>query len=1014
MRTISILGMAAGLALATGTAFAQVQSPDGAFELLKEVPAAVAAKRANVRPTLGQPIRVHWDAMTASLDAAPLEFTPQAAHPITFTLPMPDGAWARFAVVESPVMEPGLAAQLPGVKTYLGQGLDDPASTVRLDYTPHGFHAQVLSEFGSWYVDPYSFDDTTTVTSYWKRDCEPQPGGWQCHTDEHDEVAWTPGYVDRAIVNLKTYRLAMAATGEYTIFHGGTAALGQAAIVTAVNRMNQMYERDLAVRFVLVANNINIVYTNPATDPYLNTGSSTDLTNNQNTCNTVIGSANYDIGHLLCTGSGGVATLSSACSSANKARGLSGQPSPINDPFVIDYVCHEMGHQYAGRHCFNNCGGSAGDSQTYAYEPGSGVTIMAYAGICGSTNLQSNSDAMFHSGSIDLMAAFVAGTTCPTTTVTGNNTPTVSAGSAYTIPKQTPFTLTATGSDQDGDAVTYSWEQRNTASGVVALGTDNGTNPIQRTWLPTSSPARTIPRLSNLLSNTFATGEMLPQVARANLAYRVVARDNRAGFGGIAVSNVSIVVDGVSGPFTVTSPNTNVAWSGVRTVTWNVAGTTAAPVNCANVKISLSTDGGNTFPTVLLASTPNDGSQDVTLPNLTTSQARIKVEGVGNIFFDISNTNFSITPATGVAFSGTGVNTANDAAPNGNNNGRIDPGESNIAVTVQMVNSGAQTATSVTGTLTSLTGTASIVSGTAAYPNMAVGVPQTNSTPFVIAVSPSHPCGNPITLRLSMNSAQGSGTYDFSLPTGLPGGTSEFTYLYTGPAVAIPDNNPAGVTVPLAISGFTGSLTDVNFRFDGTSCSATQGSTTVGLDHSYIGDLIVTLIAPGGAPSVTIIDRPGVPASQFGNSGNNFCQTVLDDQGTLGPIEDAAVAAAPFTGSWTPNNPLSAFNGINPNGTWTLFVSDNASADVGNIRAFSLILTRTSATTCQPPLPTGCDADVNCDGAVNGLDVEVQELAVGGDLSDYCQADPDFNQDGAINGLDVEAVELVVGGAPCP
>ncbi|CAG1010105.1 Calcium-dependent protease [Phycisphaerales bacterium] len=1002
LRSWSVLCLLATASLAAG----QDRSPDGSFELIKEIPAAVAAGRSNVRPDAGQPVRVDWAVMRAALAQAPLEGTPGAAKPLVLALPMPDGTWARFGVVDSPVMEPGLAAAFPDIRTFAGQGLDDPASTVRLDYTPHGFHAQVYTVDGSWYVDPYTFGETTIVTSYWKRDLRPQPGNWVCETRDDGLPAGAPGYGERAIVTLRTYTLAVGATGQYTAFHGGTQALGLAAITTAVNRLNQMYERDLAVRFVLAANNINIVYTNANTDPYQNNGSTADLTANQTTCDSVIGTANYDVGHLFCTGTGGVATLNSVCTSS-KARGLSGQPSPINDPFVIDYVAHELGHQFGGRHCFNNCGGTAGDSQVYAYEPGSGATIMAYAGICGAaTDLQPNSDAMFHSGSLDLMSAFIATTSCDTETNSGNNTPTVSAGSNYTIPKQTPFTLTATGSDVDGDAVTYSWEQRNTASGVVAVNTDNGTNPIQRTWLPSASPSRTIPRLSNLLNNTTAFGEILPQVART-LSYRVVARDNRSGSGGTAVSNITLTVNGTAGPFTVTSPNTAVAWSGVRTVTWNVASTNVAPVNCANVKISLSTDGGNTFPTVLLASTPNDGSENVTLPNVTTSAARIKVEAVGNIFFDLSNVNFSITPATGVAFGGTGLNSPSDAAPNGNANGVVEPGESSLTLTVQMLNSGAQTATNVVGTLSSLTPTVNIISGVSAYPNMAPGVPQMNTVPFVFAVSPSHVCGDAISLRLNISSTQGSGVYDFTLPTGTPGGTNTLTFSYTGPAVAIPDNNGAGANAALVVSGFTGTVADLDFRFDGTTCSSAPGSTTVGLDHTYVGDLIVRLTAPGGA-SCIMIDRMG----GGGTDTNNFCQTVLDDEAGT-PIEGAAAASAPFSGSWAPNNPLAVFDGINPNGTWTLNVSDVAAVDIGSIRRFSLIISRQLAPTCQPPLPPACDPDVNCDGAVNGFDIQATEEAVNGDFSNFCQSSADLNGDGSENGFDIETEEQRVNGAPC-
>ncbi len=987
----------------------QAESPDGAFVLLKEVPAAVVAGRANVRPEAYQAVRVEWGKLRATLDQMPLEDTGVAWREMV--LPRPDGRWMRFAVAESPVMEPGLAAEFPDIRTFLGQGVDERSATVRFDYTPHGFHAQVFTEEGSFYIDPYTMGETLHVTSYWKRDLRRPMRGWTCTVlDEGLPGPAEGGYTERAIVNRKTYRLAVSANGEYTQFHGGTQALGQAAIVTAINRVNQIYERDLAVRFVLVTNNQNLVFTNPSTDPYSNSASSANLTAVQTQCDTIIGSANYDVGHLFITGGGGVATLNSVCVSGSKARGISGQPSPVNDPFVIDYVCHEMGHQFAGRHCFNNCGGSAGDAQQYAFEPGSGATIMAYAGICGAQNLQSTSDAMFHSGSIQLMAAFVAGNTCPTTTNTGNNTPVVSAGSNFAIPANTPFVLTATGSDPDGDAVTYSWEQRNTGA-VVAVNTDNGTSPIQRAWLPTASPVRTIPRLPNLLNNTFAFGEILPTTTRT-LNYRVVARDNRAGAGGIATSDMVISVTNTGTPFQVTSPNTNVAWSGVRTVTWNVGATNSAPINCANVRVLLSTDGGNTWPTVLLASTPNTGTALVTLPNITTSTARIRVEAINNIFFDISNVNFSISPALTVVLNGSGANTINDANGNGNANGAIDPGEDTIWLTVPVTNSWTGTAQSVVGTLSSLTPTATVVFGGSNYANIGAGATQPNAVPYVISVSPAHPCGDPINLRLSVTSAQGGVIYNFTLPTGSqpPGATQTFSW--TGDT-AIPDNNATGVTIPFVVSGMTGSIADLNFRFDGATCSSAVGAPGVGLRHTWVGDLVVTLTAPGGTPSVVIIDRMGVPASTFGNDGNNFCQTVLDDS-AANPIEDATPAQAPFTGTWLPNNPLSGFNGINPNGTWTLSVADLASGDTGTVRAFSVIIESQAPRVCTPPNnPPGCDPDFNGDGNVDQDDIACLAQLVAGDFS--CSSnDPDFNGDGNVDQDDIDALAQVVAGGPCP
>jgi len=1014
MQVSRVLGLVlvAGLAARVG---AQVTNPEGSFTLIKNIPAEIAAMQANARPDKGVFANVHWDVLRPLLATAPAETDGQP--PVTITLPTPDGNFARFTVHESSVMEPGLAQQFPDIKTFVGQGVDDPYATVRLDHTQHGFHAQVLTPDGTWFVDPVSWGDASTVASFYKRDLPTPPGRWQCDVNDAGEPVPefpTTPYQPRVLTTLKTFRLAVSCTGEYAVNRGGTVAAAQAAIVTVVNRVTGIYENELGARLSLVANNTNVVFTNAATDPYANSGGSGELSICNAQCNSLIGTANYDIGHVFETSDGGIASLNSVCSSV-KGQGLSGLPTPVGDAFAVDYVAHEMGHQFGGRHCFNSCGGGAGDAFTYAYEPGSGSTIMAYAGICGTDDLQAHSDAMFHSGSFDLMRpAITSSFTCRSAVSTTNNAPTVNAGADYTIPRSTPFILTATGADTDGDPLTYSWEQRSTGTVSVPLPiTDNGSNPIVRTRAPSTSPSRMVPPLANVrLGNTAAVGEILPTTGRT-MPFRVVVRDNQAGEGGIGTDDMVVTVVSTAGPFTVTAPNTAVSWSGTQTVTWSVASTNVAPINCANVKISLSTDNGATFPTVLLASTPNDGSQAVTLPNISTTQARIKVEAVGNIFFDMSNAAFTITPAAGVSLSGSGVNTASDAAPNGNNNGVIEPGESSVGLTVQVRNSGGATATGVSATLTSLTPTVSIVQGSSPYANLVAGGTGNNTAPYVISVAPNHVCGAAINLRLSISSAQGTGTYDFSLPTGTTTGPSTQTFSYTGPAVAITDNTVTGVNVPLTVSGYSGTVSDLDFRFDGATCSATAGSTTVGLDHTYVGDLIVTLTAPGGSPSAILIDRPGYPTTTFGIAGVNFCQMVMDDEGSLGPIEVAAAASNPFTGSWTPNNPLSVFDGINPNGTWTLNVSDNAAQDTGSVRAFSLVFNAPGNTTCQPPLGTGCDPDVNQDGNSDQGDVDyLINVIAGGD--NPTGIDPDFNHDGNADQADVDALIDVIAGGDCP
>jgi hypothetical protein len=606
-----------------------------------------------VRPLSARGLRLNRTALIELLAQAPLERSNEAQErQVIIPIPLPDGSTGRFRFVEAPIMEPGLTALFPELKTYYGQGLDDLTASVRFDLTPTGFHAMILSAGTTVYIDPLARGNTEYHVSYFKNELRKPGWGFECQALKVAAASPAPPSTSPFVTGgatLRTYRLALAATGEYTQFHGGTVAGALAAIVTSMNRVNGVYERDLAIRMILVANNSAVVYTNPATDPYSNNSGTTMLGQNQANLDSVIGSANYDIGHVFSTGGGGVASLRSVCVNGSKARGVTGSSLPVGDGFDIDYVAHEMGHQFGGNHTFNGttsaCSGNRAASA--AYETGSGSTIMAYAGICGAENLQPNSDTYFHVKSLEEMVAFSSGTGggCAVPTATGNSAPIVNAGASYTIPSQTPFALTATGIDANGDLLTYCWEQYDLGTASPPL-TDDGVRPILRSYNPSASPTRSFPRLSNLLANTTAVGETLPTTTRT-LNFRVTARDNRAGGGGIQDGATQVFVRADAGPFVVTAPNTPVNWQGgtTQTVSWNVANTSAAPISCATVKISLSLDGGLTFPTVLAASVPNTGGAVVNIPNIANTQAR--VEAVGNIFFDLSNTNFTITQGTG-------------------------------------------------------------------------------------------------------------------------------------------------------------------------------------------------------------------------------------------------------------------------------------------------------------------------------------------------------------------------------
>ena len=646
-----------------------------------------------IQPTRAESFTINQRLLDRVLANAPLEFTPQAnAAPLAFSLPRPDGTFEQFALVNAPIADPVLAAQFPDIQTYRGQGIDDPTETVRLDVTPLGFHAQVLSTAGAYYIDPAVNLSTAQYLSYYKRDLPPSQPFEFFENSTEDAAPGTalkggnpltlaappsltpqvtpavePASAGRSTGSiLRTYRLAVAADGEYSQFFGGTVAKALAAVMTTVNRVVGIYETELAVRMVLVANEASIIFTNPATDPYSNTNPSALLSQNQTTIDSIIGTANYDIGHVFTTGGGGVAGLGVVGRAGLKARGETGLSNPVGDAYAVDYVAHEMGHQFGANHTFNTRSDGNRNAST-AYEPGSGTTIMGYAGVDGTgVDLQPNSDPYFAWISFDEIIRYVD-VTIPTVgvrTSTGNSIPTVSAGpTSYVIPTGTPFVLTATGADADGDLLTYSWEEADLGAATNPGDPDNGASPIFRVFNPTVSPSRTFPRLSDLVNNTTVFGEKLPTVARAAMKFRVTVRDNRSGGGGVNSADTSVQVVNTGSVFQVTGPNTAVNWSGgsTQTVTWNVAGTTGNGINTANVRILLSTDGGLTYGTVLLSSTPNNGSATIVTPNISTTTARIRVEAVGNIFFDISNANFTITPAVAPTVVGLTSTTSNGA-----------------------------------------------------------------------------------------------------------------------------------------------------------------------------------------------------------------------------------------------------------------------------------------------------------------------------------------------------------------
>ncbi len=804
-------------------------------EFFQDISKQRVKDNSHIVPADYRTIQINYDQLNEILSQAPKEATIAAKNSSSIiSIPMADGKNQRFSIVEFDMMEKELQDKYPDIKTYHGQGIDDPTAVIYFDVTYQGFHAMIMGKYGTTYIDPFYLGEKEICISYTKDDF------YATNSKTFDEIGvLTPNQDDlgkqvkvqkskqEAIKDkmqvksqtptgsqLRSYRLAIAATGEYTVFHGGTVAAGLSAIVTSMVRVNGVYETEVDIRMVLVGNNDLVVYTNGGTDPYNNGNGGAMLGENQANLDAVIGTANYDVGHVYSTGGGGIASLQSPCTSNRKAQGVTGQPTPIGDPFDIDYVCHEFGHQWGGNHTQNN---TCQRSTNAAFEPGSASTIMGYAGIC-PVNLQSNSDAYFHNHSFNEIISYSQsgfGNTCATITNTGNGVPTVNANngqSGVTIPVSTPFELTATGNDPDGDPLTYNWEQYDlgpSTGSTAQFNNPTGNQPIFRSWTATSSPTRVFPRLQDLVNNTTVVGELLPTNTRG-LTFRCTVRDNRTGGGGVNDSQMSINVSDVGGPFIVQGPNGGETLTGNTsvTVTWDVANTTASPINCNLVDIFLSTDGGFTYPTTILVGTPNDGSQTINLPNIPTSQARIKVKGNGNVFFDISNGNFTIE--NGIAGPGCDDPTACNFDPlaTSNNGTCTYPGCTTSSACNYDPTAGCDDGSCVTGGCTDPTACNFDAAASCDNGNCIFG-------------APNDVCANAIPLSIGVNTIDNTNTClngGYSIPGGNCNGTNAWCntglendvfYSFTTP------NGPTVITLETSFDG-TGTLTDTQMAvFEG-------------------------------------------------------------------------------------------------------------------------------------------------------------------------------------------------------
>lgn len=595
---------------------------------------------------------------------APLEFS-EDNDSFIIALPTPEGTTRSFKVSYSPVMEEGLAAKYPNIRSYKGFALDDKKTNVRFNIGPRGFRAAIHGEQNI-YIDPAREGQTDQIIVYYTRDYREDISAYNlsCGMDpysileedlQESTLFDSPEYPDENLelrnttadcdsIQLYTYRLALSCTGEWSAAHGGTVESVLEDMVTSVNRINQIYENEFSIRLLLINSNDQLIWLDKDTDPFPIANVGYELLGiNTVVLNNNVGINSYDIGHVFtrsCTDVGGVASLGSVCNAVRKGSAVTCHYSNNLNYIITNVTAHEMGHQFSASHTFNNCNGN--ESAGSDYEPGGGTTIMAYCGLCGSNNVDYNCLANFHAHSVEQVLTFSrfgGGSTCASELTSTNTNPVAELdyNNGFSIPIETPFKLEGSAYDCEGDDLTYSWEQWDLGP-QVQIGNPVEDVPIFTAMEPRDVPYRIFPDMSKIVNNFSNNSELLPSYSRP-LNFRFIVRDNHENGGGTDWKNVSFSADANAGPFIVTYPNQIATFTigEEMEIQWDVANTNNAPVNCQNVNIWLSEDAGYTYSELLKYNTPNDGSEKIVLPNIESSLVRFKVEAADNIFFDISN-----------------------------------------------------------------------------------------------------------------------------------------------------------------------------------------------------------------------------------------------------------------------------------------------------------------------------------------------------------------------------------------
>jgi subtilisin-like proprotein convertase family protein len=935
---------------------------------------------------------------TQQLSTAVNRFSGQKG--IEITLPNTAGNLERFEVFEASNFSEELQTQFPFIRSYFGKGIDDKTAQTRISVDPNGiqvmtFRADKKTEF----MESYSADGLIYAVYTSSRTKGKLP--FTCSTEDHKLVLDLNRSAQQPQSNtgeLLIFRLALSCNGEYTQYFGGTVAGALAAMNATMTRVNGVFEKDFSIHMDLIPNNTSVIYTNAANDPYTTMGSWNGQL--QTTLTNVIGEANYDVGHMFgATGGGGNAgCIGCVCVDGQKGSGITSPADgvPAGDTFDIDYVAHELGHQFGANHTFSHNVEGSGVN----VEPGSGSTIMGYAGIT-TRDVQQNSDDYFVYASIKQVQDNMVGKTCPTRITLTNAAPTVNAGADYVIPKSTPFVLSGSAVDPNGDVLTYCWEQNDSATtqtgaNSAASATKTG-GPNWRSYTPVSSPDRYCPPLTRVVANQSSTQgseivvEALNSVART-MNFVLTARDNFSGAGQTGSDAMVVTVNAVAGPFLVTNPNTAATWpaGSNQNVTWDVAGTTANGVNAAYVDIYLSTDGGFNYPYLLASQVPNDGSEVITVPNQPGMTNRIMVKGNNHIFYDISNTNFSISSAPttfSVAFNGI-VGEQNKSNCTGADVSYTIPystlggfsGTTTFSVTGQPAGSTATfspASISVDGSVVlTLSDTQNATPGFYSMTVTAVSGAETKTVPLYFQLfdsnfnglnlnSPANfATGQPVNVTLTWTAIANATAYDVQVAsdmmfTNIIASTTVFTNSYTTNGLAevtdyywrvLPKNTSCSGVYTEAFTFGTGQVVCSNFVSTNvpitipTTANVTVNSTlvvpdtlvlsdvnvTVNIAHTWVNDMTITLISPAGT-QVQLVANPCV------SDNLQNIQATFDDSGNT-----VVCATNPaISGIVKSVQPLSAFNGQSATGTWTLRVLDSFNQDGGAINSWSLNLCST-------------------------------------------------------------------------